>query len=663
MRFYTASKLGSKRTKTPEGYLACLDVPIARTGEMIYTGSEIPELEAGRDGLIRVLREASDVFDPKSLASFVGKPVTNDHPPDMLNSSSYQPYVKGCGQNIRQGQGDQADLVLADLMFWDPVLIAAIEGGKDEVSNGYNAEYEFVSPGVYRQVGITGNHIAVVDEGRCGPRCAIGDSVAPNTAVEASAAGIALRASSGKVLFLRRGGNSDHPGTWCFPGGSVEPGEALTAAARRELSEETGLSAGDLHPLDARDGFVTFMANAAEEGTPRLNAEHTAFTWALPDDFPQPLHPGVAATLSAKRDDLDALPGTVAAMDTKSAPSCGCGAPHHHTDAKPARSRKRTRDMATAAPKKIKGSMLDRLRRTFQAKDEAGFEEAMTAVEQAAEQTGEEQDKAELADMIGQAVAASLAPAVAEALAPLTSRLDDVDAYITDRKTKDADEEKKRADEVKATADKAVKDNDAVAAFLKAKGLSAEDIAEVVAMVKKDEPTADSLEEGAGGGVDNGASEAGAAVEPAYNAGAGSTVDGKGTKDSVSLVAEFRDTVAKAEILAPGVKIPAFDAKAQPKLTTDSICALRRRALKSAFDSAQRKVHVAPFVDVEPDFSKMTCDAVKMAFGGAAELAKRANNPILHVGDAAQARNASAEARSTIAGMNKAAKDLWGNAR
>ena len=47
------------------------------------------------------------------------------------------------------------------------------------------------------------------------------------------AAGVVLVTPAGKALFLKRGKASDHPGTWCWPGGMIEAGEQPADAARR----------------------------------------------------------------------------------------------------------------------------------------------------------------------------------------------------------------------------------------------------------------------------------------------------------------------------------------------------------------------------------------------------------------------------------------------
>jgi ADP-ribose pyrophosphatase YjhB (NUDIX family) len=57
---------------------------------------------------------------------------------------------------------------------------------------------------------------------------------------------IVLERADGAILLHTR---ADIAGIWGLPGGHIEIGESAEQAARRELSEETGLCAGALHPF------------------------------------------------------------------------------------------------------------------------------------------------------------------------------------------------------------------------------------------------------------------------------------------------------------------------------------------------------------------------------------------------------------------------------
>ena len=116
---------------------------------------------------------------------------------------------------------------------------------------------------------------------------------------EDRAAGICYRAGDSVLLLLRAATAGDFPHTWGFPGGGIEQGETPEQAAIRECQEEIGNAPGDpLTVLDWDEGFTTFGLNLPAPFTPTLNDEHVGFVWAPLSALPQPLHPGVAATLA-----------------------------------------------------------------------------------------------------------------------------------------------------------------------------------------------------------------------------------------------------------------------------------------------------------------------------------------------------------------------------
>jgi len=180
-RFYTTEDLGAKRSVTPEGFLVCQDVPIARTGVQLYLQDEMKDedgnamVEGGPDGLVRVERLPEQVFRPETIASFEGKAVTVEHPEDFVNPSNWQQLAIGTVQNVRRGEGLQDDLLIADLVITDQGAIAYVNKSLPEVSAGYDAHYEQTEPGRGVQRDIVGNHVALVERGRAGPRCSIQD--------------------------------------------------------------------------------------------------------------------------------------------------------------------------------------------------------------------------------------------------------------------------------------------------------------------------------------------------------------------------------------------------------------------------------------------------------------------------------------------------------
>lgn len=172
---YYGDKLSPNMAKTPEGFLVCQNVPIARTGYQKYYAQELDE-NAEPNVVVNVYRSPDEVFSQATLASFEGKPVTNEHPSEDVTPENYAKYSKGHVQHVRVGKGDDSDKIMADLYITDPELMRLIQDGKRDVSAGYYAEDKEDKNGRICQTHIRGNHIAVVDEGRAGRSVSIRDS-------------------------------------------------------------------------------------------------------------------------------------------------------------------------------------------------------------------------------------------------------------------------------------------------------------------------------------------------------------------------------------------------------------------------------------------------------------------------------------------------------
>lgn len=172
---YTTGQLGRTREITPEGYLLCRDVPIARIGTLMYADGEVP-VAADNTGLIIIYRGEEVLFDPITIASAEGKPITDDHPADWVTPDNWKELSKGFGKDVRRGEGADSDYLMADLLVTDKETIQKVLDGKVEISLGYDADYLETSKGKGLQSNIRVNHIALVEKGRCGSRCSIGDS-------------------------------------------------------------------------------------------------------------------------------------------------------------------------------------------------------------------------------------------------------------------------------------------------------------------------------------------------------------------------------------------------------------------------------------------------------------------------------------------------------
>ena len=185
MQGFFSAPISQNISSTPEGYLICHNVPLARTGAQQYRKGELPDKDAALwpdladDGVVQAWKTKEELFHPDTIASYNGKPITDEHPPNLFDASEHDEYDCGHVLNPRAGDEPGEDgewYMYGDLMLTDPDLIAKVRGGyMRQVSCASTNDFVRRDDGDAEQTQIRGNHVAVVPKGRAGPLAGIRD--------------------------------------------------------------------------------------------------------------------------------------------------------------------------------------------------------------------------------------------------------------------------------------------------------------------------------------------------------------------------------------------------------------------------------------------------------------------------------------------------------
>lgn len=160
---YDTAAIGKFETDAQNGFLTIRDVPVAKIGVFPYKLA---------DGSVRMeAKLPQELLSDSTVESANNKPVTDDHPPEMVTIDNTKKYMSGITSNNAHVKGNT---LRVDMVISDKDLINDISNGKEELSIGFRTEVKNIAgdfEGEHydsQQTNIQINHIAVVDRGRAG---------------------------------------------------------------------------------------------------------------------------------------------------------------------------------------------------------------------------------------------------------------------------------------------------------------------------------------------------------------------------------------------------------------------------------------------------------------------------------------------------------------
>lgn len=152
------------------GYLLVENNPLTKEGVFPYSGAQIG-LEPP-DRIFKVYRPAEELQKPETLKSFELVPFINEHA--MLGDYGVPAESKGVLGVVGQNVKFNAPYLTADIKIFGNKMKDLLERGKNNISAGYSFDLDNTSGNFNGenydciQRNIRCNHIALVQEGRCG---------------------------------------------------------------------------------------------------------------------------------------------------------------------------------------------------------------------------------------------------------------------------------------------------------------------------------------------------------------------------------------------------------------------------------------------------------------------------------------------------------------
>lgn len=152
--------------------------PVSMVGVFPYTGEQIDydgALGLDPKKIYWVFRGPEELFNPEALASFNGIPIRVGH---IMLGKGFKAVddepADGCIFNARQSM-DMPEYLIAEFCIYTEKMKSVLDKGKvKQLSLGYRCQYVPCvgsykgKPYEFKQVNLRGNHLALVEHGRCG---------------------------------------------------------------------------------------------------------------------------------------------------------------------------------------------------------------------------------------------------------------------------------------------------------------------------------------------------------------------------------------------------------------------------------------------------------------------------------------------------------------